>query len=190
MHHVDVNKMKREKARWELYQNATNFGAQIQEATLHKTTALQPHTSHLTNHLSKKNKTCRTLLEKQGPIHTDVLLWTPHIDVPVLAAARSYLHQLCAYTCFSLEDLPRVMERKRERVSGKLVLSVRLDDDDDITRKVTRSFLWRDQLMHKLIYQSVHVHKPVIKSFTFHLVEAVSALTAGIQARSALSQLN
>ena len=62
---MDANKMHREKARWELYKNATSYFEQILEVTPHKTIAAQPLTSHLKNHPSKTNKTCGTLLEKQ-----------------------------------------------------------------------------------------------------------------------------
>ena len=39
------------------------------KATPHETTAVWPLTSYLENHPSKTNKTCRTLLEKQGCTH-------------------------------------------------------------------------------------------------------------------------
>ena len=39
---------------------------QILEAAPHKRAAIQTLSSHLTDHLSKMNKTCWALLEKQG----------------------------------------------------------------------------------------------------------------------------
>ena len=36
-----------------------------------KTAAVQPLTSHLTNHPRKASKTCRRLLEKHGLLHID-----------------------------------------------------------------------------------------------------------------------
>ena len=63
MHHMDANKMHKEKARWNLHKNATSYIEQILEATAN-TTAVWPLTSRLKNHLYKTNKTCGTLLEK------------------------------------------------------------------------------------------------------------------------------
>ena len=40
MHHMNANKIYREKARQELHKNATSFIEQILEATTHKTTAV------------------------------------------------------------------------------------------------------------------------------------------------------
>ena len=50
MHHMVAKKMHREKARWELHKNTMNYLEQIQEATPHKITAVQPLASHLKNH--------------------------------------------------------------------------------------------------------------------------------------------
>ena len=66
---------------------------------------------------------------------SDVLLWTStHGCASVGQLARTYLNQLCADTGSSLENLPGAMndgDRWRERESGKSVLTVQLDDDDD-----------------------------------------------------------
>ena len=75
MHHMDANKMHREKSRWELLSNARNYLEQILEGTSHKTTAVRPLTFHLKNHQNKKTNTCRTLLEMYG--RSFVLPWTP-----------------------------------------------------------------------------------------------------------------
>ena len=69
MHHKDANQTHREKATWELHKNATSYLEQFLKATHHETTAVRPHTSHLKNHPNTTNKTCRTLLEKQGRTH-------------------------------------------------------------------------------------------------------------------------
>ena len=50
--------------------------------------------------------------------------------------ARIYLHQLCVDIGYSLENLPEAIDdrdkwRESGRESGKSVLVVRLDDDDD-----------------------------------------------------------
>ena len=62
-------KMLREKTWWKLFKNATRCFELILEAKPYKTEAVRPLTSHLKNHPSKVNKTCRTLLEKQGQTH-------------------------------------------------------------------------------------------------------------------------
>ena len=69
MHHIDTNKMHGEKARWKLCKNAAYCLEQILEAAPHKTATVWSPTSYLTNHLSKTNKTCETLLEKQRQTH-------------------------------------------------------------------------------------------------------------------------
>ena len=53
MHHVDANKIHGEKAKWEPHKNATCCFEQILKATLHKTAAKRPLTSHLKNHPRK-----------------------------------------------------------------------------------------------------------------------------------------
>ena len=76
---------------------------------------------------------------------SDNLLWTStHRRASVGWSARTYLHQLCADTGCSLEDLPEVMDdkdewRERERELGKSVLSERLVEDDN---RSSRSFRW------------------------------------------------
>ena len=62
---MDVNKTHRDKARWELHKNVKCCLEQILEAIPHKTAAIWPPTSHLSNPPSKTDKTCRELLEKQ-----------------------------------------------------------------------------------------------------------------------------
>ena len=47
MHRMDTNKTHGEKATWELHKNDTSYFEQILEATLYKTKAKRPITSHL-----------------------------------------------------------------------------------------------------------------------------------------------
>ena len=47
MHHMDADKTYWEKARYELYKNATSYFQQIQEETPHETKVVWPLTSHL-----------------------------------------------------------------------------------------------------------------------------------------------
>ena len=64
MHHMDVNKTYREKARRELLMNATSFMEQTLEATSHKTAAVRSPTFHIKDHPNKTKKSRGTLLEK------------------------------------------------------------------------------------------------------------------------------
>ena len=54
-----------------MHKNATSYFAQILEATPHETTAVRPLASYLKNYPSKTNKTCGTLLKKQGQTSMD-----------------------------------------------------------------------------------------------------------------------
>ena len=61
---MDANKTHGEKTKWELHKNAMHCFEQ--------TTIQQPLTSNLTNHPSKTNKSCWTLLEKQDEFIKDI----------------------------------------------------------------------------------------------------------------------
>ena len=52
MHHMDANKMHKERARWELYKNAMFYFELILEATPHKTEAVCQFTFHYKNYPS------------------------------------------------------------------------------------------------------------------------------------------
>ena len=63
---------------------------------------------------------------------SDILLLTPsHGQAKVGRPARTYIQHLCADTGCSLEDGPEAMDDS-EGWSGKSVLMVRYDDDDDV----------------------------------------------------------
>ena len=81
MNHVDTNKTLREKARWELDKNATNYFEQILEAIPHETTSVRPLTCNPQNQPSKTNKKSWTLLEKQGPTHKSRSSMDPNVSV-------------------------------------------------------------------------------------------------------------
>ena len=55
MHHIDSNIIHREKAGWERLKNTACCFKQILEAELHKTAAVWPPTSHLTNQPDKQD---------------------------------------------------------------------------------------------------------------------------------------
>ena len=116
MHHVDINKMHRKKARWKLHKIVECSLEQILQACPYQTAAVWPLASNLTNHSSDMNKTCETLLEKQGQIYNQC----SHMDVPVLANQQRFIY-------ISLEDLPRTMDDRdgwRESKSGSCAVSV------------------------------------------------------------------
>ena len=97
-------------ARQELHKNAACCLEQILEATPHKTAAIRPSTSHLTNHPSKTNKTWRALLEKWRQLLSNVLLWAPtHGHTNIVRPTRIYIHHFCVGTRCSWEDLPGLM---------------------------------------------------------------------------------
>ena len=50
MHHLDADKMYKEKAWWQLHKDATSYVKQILEATSHKTAAVRPSTTYLEDH--------------------------------------------------------------------------------------------------------------------------------------------
>ena len=69
---VHPNETLGEKTWLELYKSYTCLFEKILEAALHQTVAVQPLTSHLTNHPSKTNK---AYLESNNKLINDVLLW-------------------------------------------------------------------------------------------------------------------
>ena len=56
--HMDFNKALRQKVRWELHKDVVCCFEQILEAAPHKTAAVWPFASHLSNNPNKTNKTC------------------------------------------------------------------------------------------------------------------------------------
>ena len=74
MHHMNANKMRGEKTRWDIHKNAICGFEQILEATPHKTAAVYPFTSHLTNHAGH----CWRSKDK---LKSDILLWSPTLPL-------------------------------------------------------------------------------------------------------------
>ena len=121
MHHLDANKIHRQKARWELYKNSMCCLAQIQGATIHKTTTLWLLTSHLKNHASKMNTTCGARLDKQGITHKWYFSMIP-------THGHSSVGWLARNTCWE----QWMVGIDGEKESGKSILSVWLDDYDNV----------------------------------------------------------
>ena len=61
--------MAGEEAGRQLHQNVASNIEQVLATTLHKAPTIRPPASHHENYPSQTNKTCRTLLEKQGRAH-------------------------------------------------------------------------------------------------------------------------
>ena len=131
--HGCANKMHEEKAKLKLHKNTKCCFEQILEAPSYKTVTVRPLTSHLKNYPSTRHG-----WRNKDELMSDIFLWTPiHGSACVELQAKTYLHQLCADTQCSLEDLLGAMDyyrdgwRKRERVRVREILaSVRLNEDD------------------------------------------------------------
>ena len=108
MHHMDANKTHREKARWELYKNASRyFEKKFLKATSNETTtAVRPLTiisktiqvrqaRHEGHCWRIKDEPIRDVFQRTSTLGRDSFsrLW------------RTYLHQLCTDTGWRLEDL-------------------------------------------------------------------------------------
>ena len=123
-------------ARWELHKNATH-------CFLKKSWNQHPTKQQLYDHLTPVWKTIQVRQRRhvehswrsQEKLTSDVLLWTPkHGCACVGWPVRTYLHQHCSDTGWSLEDLPGVMddrhgqidrERERERENQRNLYSQR-----------------------------------------------------------------
>ena len=102
-----------EEARRQLHKNAASNLEQVLAATPHKDTNCTA-TCLLSRKLFKLDEqTCRTLLEKQDELISDVLLWTPHMaEQKQDDQHEPYIQQLCKDTGCSPEDLPEAMNRQ------------------------------------------------------------------------------
>ena len=105
-----------EKKTWrQLHKNSTGCSEQILVATSHNTAAVQPPTTHLENHPSRKP----SKLDEQDMRNTAVEVRTGskrcapvdiHTDEQGFGQPdRTYLQQLCIDTGSGMEDLPGAM---------------------------------------------------------------------------------
>ena len=67
---MDAESGYREEARRELYKNATSYIKQFIKATSHETAVVLPPIFRLFKNPNKTDKSCKTLIEKQGWTHT------------------------------------------------------------------------------------------------------------------------
>ena len=119
MPHTDTNKMHGGKARWELYKNTTCL-KQIHPTKL----AVQPPAFYLSKYSSKMNKTCRTLLGKQG--------WTLQWHSPLVFCTwmcqcwltSKDLQTLCTETQCNLLEAMHHKDGRQKRVREHCVVSM------------------------------------------------------------------
>ena len=107
--------MPGEKAWCEVLKNVACCFEQIMEAALHKTAAIWPFTSHLTNHPIKMSKTGWNCCRNKDELITNV----GHTSVGQLA--KIHVHQLCADTGCHFDEMPRGLADRDdwwERVKG------------------------------------------------------------------------
>ena len=117
--YLNFNETSGEKAGWEPHEYAACYFEQILEIALHETATIRPLTSHLTNHTSISNKTCRALLKKKDQNLINVILSAP--------THGHTIHKLCVDTRCLLEDLQSVIGDKDgwwERFNGNRAVSM------------------------------------------------------------------
>ena len=102
MHHMDANKMHREKAWWKLHKNATSYSEQTVETT--------PMKQQLYSYLPPISKSILVRWTRHARHcwrSKDELMCCSSMDpYRVGRPARTYWHRHCADTRYSLEDLP------------------------------------------------------------------------------------
>ena len=117
---MDAYETAGEEAGRKLHKNVESSIKQVLATTPHETPTIRTLAPHHKNYTSSTNQARRTLLEKQGQLISDVLLWTPtHRCARVGRPARTYIQQLCEDTGCNPEDLPEAMndrEKWRETV--------------------------------------------------------------------------
>ena len=123
LHHWDLNKMSKEKARWKQHENVVCCFEQIMRIAAYKIAVVWQLTSNRTNHPSKINKTDREVRKNSWVTFSYGLL---HMDTSVLADQQKITNTGC-----HVKDLPRTMVGMNDkRDSRESVLSACLDYDD------------------------------------------------------------
>ena len=153
-----IQKKYREKARKELYKNVTSYIEQILEATLHETTVVRALIP-----ISKTIKIRRHswhYWKSKDELQSDVLRWTPsHGRASVGRPTKTYLQQPSADRGCSLENVPRVMDKRDkwgERESQgnpcqqRDLIIVMILINKNIQLFITQIDRWMDRLKTKL----------------------------------------
>ena len=123
--HLRDQAVEREKLRWELHKNAKSYFEWILKTTSHKTAAVRPLTSNLTNYPSKTNKTYKTLLVRQGNTYTWRSFKVPYTWMCLCLADQQELTDIrFVWTLYVVwktcqEGWVRERERERERESQR-----------------------------------------------------------------------
>ena len=118
LHYWEFNKTLREKARWELYNDAIFCFEEILEAVLHKTFTV----THLLS--SKPSNTYMGHCQRNKDELISYLPWIPtHGHTSVDWPSKIYIHQLCVDIGCRLVDLVRVMV-DRNGIFGKRIYAV------------------------------------------------------------------
>ena len=135
---------------------------QILEATFHKTAAIRPFTSHITNHLRKTNKTLGSMLKKQGRTHKRRYSMEPYTGlISVGRPARTYISYMRTMdivwrTCQDRWKIRTGGESEREREREESRMLARLDgDDDDFTRRLRADLNETFKIMEFLIMADI-----------------------------------
>ena len=108
------------------HKDAVYYFEWVPEAASHKTAAVWPLTSHLTNHPSKTNRTCWALLEKQGRTHkwrspVDSYTWT-HWCWPI-SQTNIHTSALCGHW-MPFREFTKTIETGGEKQRVKRILAV------------------------------------------------------------------
>ena len=111
---------KRMESWWLLHKNAASNIEQVLEATLHKTAAVRPLTTHTKTIQVWWTRHAGHCWRSKDELMSDALEWTPsHGRAKAGQPARIYIQQLCADRGCNLEDLAEAMDDRdawRERV--------------------------------------------------------------------------
>ena len=95
------------KLRWEWNNYTACCFKQILDIARYKAAALRPHTSHLTNHLTRGTTHAENCCWSKDELVRDVLKWiNTHGHTSVGRLVKILIQQLCANTGCHLEDLP------------------------------------------------------------------------------------
>ena len=90
LHHIDLNKVLKEKVWWELHKDDACFFEYILEATPYKIVVVWWLTSHLTDYPSKVG------WRSKDELMSDVLLWTfTHGHTSISQPTKTYIDQPC-----------------------------------------------------------------------------------------------
>ena len=133
----------------------------ILRAVLNKSWKQHPTKQQLYGHLPPISKTIQVqrtkhaghCLRSEDELISDVLRWSPsHRRASAERLGRTYLHQLCADTRCSLEDLPKAMDNRdewREKVREIYASSIY------IYIYIYREREREDKVSNKLIFQKI-----------------------------------